>query len=80
MTGRRPQGQGTGSDTTWEQDTTHGPARGRNRDPGAEKEDTTTGTRAHTQEGHATTEGSTPPHPQAGTARPPEAHASNTRR
>ena len=64
VTGRRLEGQSTWSDTTWEQDTTHGPGRGRNRDRGAEKEDTTTGTRAHTQEGHATTEGSTPPRPQ----------------
>ena len=64
MTGRRPQGQGTGSDTTREQETTHGPGRGRNRDRGAEKEDTTAGTRAHTQEGHATTEGPLQPHPQ----------------
>ena len=35
MTGRRPQGQGTGSDTTREQETTHGPGSGRNRDCGA---------------------------------------------
>ena len=78
--GRRPQGQGTGSDTTWEQDTTHGPRRGRNRDRGAEKEVTTTGTRAHKQEGHATTEGTTPPHPQRAPHDPSEAHAPNTRR
>ena len=31
VTGRRPQVQGTGSDTTREQETTHGPGRGRNR-------------------------------------------------
>ena len=64
MTGRRPQGQGTRSDTTREQVTAHGPRRGRNVDRGAVKEDATAGTRAHTQERHATTEGPLPPHPQ----------------
>ena len=64
VTGRRPRRQGTWSYTTWEQNTTHGPGRRRNRDRGAEKEDTTTSTRAGTQEGHATMGGSTPPHPQ----------------
>ena len=79
VTGRRPQGQGTGGDTTREQETTHGQGRGRNRDRGAGKEDTTAGTRAHMQERHATTEGPAPPHPQADTERPPEAHTPNTR-
>ena len=64
VTGRRPQGQGTGSDTTQGQETTHGPGRGKNRDRGAGKEDTTAGTRAHTQKGHAATEVPVPPHPQ----------------
>ena len=36
MTGRRPEKQGTGSDTTREQGTTHGPGSGRNRDRGAQ--------------------------------------------
>ena len=76
VTGRRPQGQGTGGDTTREQETTNGPGRGRTRDRGAEREDATAGTRAHTQEGHATKEGPAAPHRQRtprdpGGARPP---------
>ena len=47
-----------------EQETTQGPGRGGNRDPGAETEDITAGTRTHTQEGHATTKGPARPHPQ----------------
>ena len=64
MTGRRPQGQGTRSNTTRERETTHGPGRGRSRDRGAEKGDATAGTGAHTQKRHATTEGPAAPHPQ----------------
>ena len=64
MRGRRPLGQGTGSDTTWGQETTQGPGRGRNRDQGAEKEDTTADTRTQLQEGHTTTEEPAPPHPK----------------
>ena len=83
MTGRRPQGLDTGSDTTREQEATHGPGRGRNRDCGAEKEDTTAGTRAHTQEGHATTEAPAPPHPQRTPRGPwrstPRTHAAEAR-
>ena len=64
VTGRRPEGHGTGSDKTWEQETTEGPGRGGNRDRGAEKGDITAGTRTHTQEGHSTTEGPASPHPK----------------
>ena len=88
--GRCPQGQGTGSDTTWEQDTTHGPGRGGNRDRGAEKEDTTTGTRKGTPRrmdqhrptpsGHRTTLGGarpqhTPPKHESDAVRTTRAHA-----
>ena len=63
MTGRHPKGQGTGSDTTWEQETTQGPGRGGNRDRGAGKEDITAGSRTHTQEWHTATEGPAPSPP-----------------
>ena len=83
MTGRRPQGQGTGSDRTREREITHGPGRGMNRDHGAEEEDTTADTRAHTQEGHATTEGPPPPCPQQTPRGPrrrtPQTHAAEAR-
>ena len=48
----------------WGQEPTQGPGRGRSRDWGAEKEETTAGARTHTQEGHTTTEGPSPPHPK----------------
>ena len=65
------------------QETTQGPGRGRNRDRGAEKEDTTAGTKTHTQEGHTTTEGPAPPHPKrtphAPRGRRPPTHAAEAR-
>ena len=83
VTGRRPPGQGTRIDTGREQETTHGPGRGKNRDRGAGKEDTTAGTRAHMQEGQAATEGPAPPHPQRTPhdprRRPPPTHAAAAR-
>ena len=80
VTGRRPQGQGTRGNTTREQETTNGPGRGRTRDRGAERKDATAGIRAHTQEGHATTEGPAPPQPEQ-TPRDPWRHTrGNTRR
>ena len=71
VTGRRPSGQGTGDDTTWEQETTQAPGKGGNGDRAAGKEDITVGTRTHTQERHTTTEGSAPPHPQRTPHDPP---------
>ena len=64
VAGRRPQGQGSGGDTTRERETSNGPGRGRIRDRGTEGQDAAAGTRAHTQEGHATTERAAPSHPQ----------------
>ena len=75
VAGRRPQGQGCGGNATRGQETTKGPGKGRARGRGTEGEGATTGTRAHTQEGHATTEGPAPPHPES-TAQPQEAHTS----
>ena len=83
MTGRRPQGEGTGSAATWEQDTTHGPEREGTETEAQRKRDTTTGNWAHKQEGHVTTEGPTPPHPQPTPHDPrrrtPPTHAAETR-
>ena len=80
VTGRRPQGQGTGGGATRGQETTNGPGRGRTRGCGTEGEGATTGTRAHTQEGHATTEGPTPPHPQLTPRDPRRRTPAKTRR
>ena len=80
VAGRRPQGQGTGGDTTRGQETIKGPGRGRTRGPRTEGEDATTGTRAHTQEGHATAEGPAPPHPQPTRRDPQRRTPAKTRR
>ena len=64
MTRRCPQGEGTGGGATQGQGTTNGPGGGRTRGRGTEQEGVTMGTRAHTQEEHATTEGPALPHPQ----------------
>ena len=54
---------------------------GREQGPGGrETEDITAGTRTHTQEGHATTKETSAPPPSAVAARPPGAHAPDTRR
>ena len=72
VAGRHPQGQSTGGDTTQGQETIKEPGTGRTRGRGTEGEGATTGTRAHTQERHATTgRTSTAPPPAAGGARPP---------
>ena len=64
VAGRRPQGRGTGGDTTRGQETIKRPGRERTRGRGTEGEGATTGTRVHTHIGHATTDGPAPPHPQ----------------
>ena len=64
VTGRRPQGQGTGGNRTRGQQTINAPGRGRTSSRGTEGEGAATGTRVHTQEGHATTEEPAPCHPR----------------
>ena len=63
VTGRRPQGRGTGGGAARGQETTNWQGRGRTSGRGTEEEGRMTGTRAHTQEGHATREGPATPHP-----------------
>ena len=48
--------------TTWEQETTQEPGRGRSRERGKEEEGTTANATTHTQEGHTRTGGPAPPH------------------
>ena len=48
----------------WGQETAQGPRSGRSGDRGTEEEGTTAGATTHTQEGHTTTEGPAPPHPE----------------
>ena len=61
--GRHPKGQGAGRDTTWGQETTQEPGRGRSGDRGTEEKGTTANATTHTQEGHTTKGGPAPPNP-----------------
>ena len=62
-TGRH--GQGTGGNTTRGRETTNRPGKGEARGRGTRGERATTSTRAHTQDGHATTDEPAPPGPQS---------------